>query len=324
MNSLTSDTIERPDASAEVDAFADAVIAGLERSQKQLPTRYLYDARGSELFERITALDEYYPTRTEIGILRVAAPEWTAALSRGTLLVEFGSGSSVKTELLLAATPNIATYLPIDVSVAALEDARRRLARRFPDLEVVPLVADFNAARIPERLGDRPRAGFFPGSTIGNFEPVEATALLRTFARVLGVGSRLLIGADLQKSRDILERAYDDREGVTAAFNLNLLRRIERELGARLDRDAFRHRAVYNEEHGRIEMYLVATHRQRIVVRGRTFDLAAGEQIHTESSHKYTVESFRALAAHAGWRAVDVWTDADGMFSVHALEVDAT
>lgn len=313
-------TLAPSDTTADADRFAAAVIAGLSRPQKQLPTRYLYDARGSELFERITALDEYYPTRTEIGILRTAGPEWTATLPAGAVLVEFGSGSSTKTELLLAASDAISAYLPIDVSSAALDDARQRLARRFPQLEIIPLVADFNTARMPERFASSPRAGFFPGSTIGNFEPGDAVALLKTFGHLLGKGSQLLIGVDLRKSRAILECAYDDGEGVTAEFNLNLLRRIERELGARLDREAFRHQAVYNEELGRVEIYLVSTRRQQIVVRGRTFQLTEGERIHTENCHKYTIEGFRALAARGGWRAINVWTDPDLLFSVHALE----
>ena len=304
-------------------AFADEVIAGLSADPKTLPTRFLYDARGSELFERITALDAYYPTRTEIGILRQAAPDWSATLPARTVLVEFGSGSSVKTEILLSATDAITTYVPIDVSEAALADARARLAKRFPKLDIVAIEADFTKAEMPPRLAGRHRAGFFPGSTIGNFEPPDAIALLRSFATIVGPEGQLMIGVDLRKDRAILERAYDDHEGVTAAFNLNLLRCLKNDLGAEVDVDGFAHLALYNEEKGRVEMHLVSRRRQRITLCGQTFELAEGERIHTENSHKYTIEGFLELAHAAGWAGEHVWTDAQNLFSVHALRVAA-
>ena len=299
--------------------FLREVIAGLSSTPKTLPTRFLYDARGSELFEQITELDVYYPTRTEIGILETAAPEWVAKLSPGTVLVEFGSGSSVKTELLLAASDEITTYVPIDVSRAALAEASQRLRARFPALEVVPVIGDFSALALPAEIMQRPLAGFFPGSTIGNFEPDEAIGLLRSFSQVLAPRGRLLIGVDLRKDRATLEEAYDDAEGVTAAFNLNLLRRMKRELSADLDLDGFEHLACYNAAKGRVEMHLVSRRPQVIEVAGHRFEIAEGERIHTENSHKHTLAGFAAMAEQAGWRTEDVWTDAAGLFSVHGL-----
>lgn len=301
--------------------FAREVLAGLARTPKTLPTRFLYDARGSELFERITELEEYYPTRTEIGILEVAAPKWVAALPQRTVLVEFGSGSSTKTEMLLAAGSNIVTYVPIDVSAAALEAAAGRLRKRFPRLEVAPVEADFTKAVLPPALADRPLAGFFPGSTIGNFEPEAAVGLLRTFARILAPRGRLLIGADLRKDRRTLERAYDDSQGVTAEFNLNLLHRMKRELGAQVDPDGFEHLAIFNSELSRVEMHLVSRHAQAIEVDGKRFPLQPGERIHTENSHKYTLAGFADMARTAGWHTAEVWMDPAGLFSVHALEL---
>lgn len=318
---LEADASETNAQKAMRAEFAREVVAGLSRTPKTLPTRFLYDARGSELFEQITELDEYYPTRTEIGILEVAAPKWVAALPQRTVLVEFGSGSSTKTEMLLAAGSNIVTYVPIDVSPAALDAAASRLRERFPTLEVVPIEADFTKAVLPPALADRPLAGFFPGSTIGNFEPEIAVGLLRTFARILAPRGRLLIGADLRKDRRTLERAYDDDQGVTAAFNLNLLHRMKRELGAKLDPDGFEHLATFNAELSRVEMHLVSRHAQTIEVDGKRFSLQPGERIHTENSHKYTFDGFAEMARTAGWHTAEVWTDPAGLFSVHALEL---
>jgi dimethylhistidine N-methyltransferase len=317
---ITMDRIECPPGADP--EFASEVVAGLSASPKTLPTRFLYDARGSELFEQITELEEYYPTRTEIDILHEAAPEWASTLPRDTTLVEFGSGSSIKTEILLAASGNITAYVPIDVSKAALDEACQRLQARFHELDIVPLEADFTSAVLPERLGGRSRAGFFPGSTIGNFEQDVAIALLKRFAEIVGPDGRLLIGVDLRKERGALERAYDDSEGVTAEFNLNLLARMQRELGAVVDLKGYEHLALYNEEKGRVEMHLVSRSRQTIEVCGHRFELAPGERIHTENSHKHTIESFQGLARCAGWRAENVWADPNRMFSVHALRAD--
>ncbi len=302
------------------DSFAAAVLDGLSRPEKTLPCRFIYDRAGSELFERITALPEYYPTRTEIGILESCAAEIVARTPAGTVLIEFGSGSSRKTEILLRALDRLAAYVPLDVSAAALEDASRRLHRRFPGLRVIPLVGDFRTPpRLPDDLADRPRLGFFPGSTIGNFAPDEAVLLLRSMAEALGRDGRLVIGVDLLKGAEVLIPAYDDAAGVTAAFNLNLLARANRDLGADFDLAAFRHEARFNEERGRIEMHLVSVREQVVRVLGQSFSFAAGESIHTESSHKYTSEGFRTLAARAGWTARRMWSDAAGLFSVHEL-----
>ena len=304
------------------DGFAAAVLHGLSQSAKTLPCRFIYDRRGSELFEEITALPEYYPTRTEIGILEACAAAVVARTPAGSVLIEFGSGSSRKTEILLRALDRLAAYVPLDVSAAALEDAERRLRSRFPGLRVLPLVGDFRAVpRLPADLAERPRLGFFPGSTIGNFAPDEAVALLRAMATALGGEGRLIIGVDLLKSADVLLPAYDDAAGITAAFNANLLVRANRELGADFEVDAFRHEARFNAEAGRIEMHLVSRREQVARVLGRSFAFAAGESIHTENSHKYTLDGFHALAARAGWSLRQVWTDAADLFSVHEMAV---
>ncbi len=300
--------------------FARAAVDGLSASPKTLPCRFFYDARGSQLFEQITRLPEYYPTRTEAGILRAQAAALVEDIPHGATLVEFGSGSSLKTEFLLE-TGRFARYLPLDVSASALDEAVARLRIRFPDLELAPLVADFtNGVRLPRAARDSALVGFFPGSTIGNFDPAAAVALLAKMAGLLGAGSRLIVGVDLQKDRRRLISAYDDAAGVTAAFNLNILERMQRELGARVDVAGFAHRARYNEAQHRIEMHLVSLRRQTIEVAGKTFALAAGETIHTESSFKYTVEGFAALAHDAGWRMRGVLVDEEALFAVVVLE----
>ena len=314
---MTHDTLagERAD-----DGFAAAVLDGLSRRPKSLPCRFIYDQAGSELFERITALPEYYPTRTEVGILEACAGAIVAGTPAGSVLIEFGSGSSRKTEILLRALDRLAAYVPIDVSASALADAATRLRAGFPGLRVHPLVGDFRAEpRLPADLAERPRLGFFPGSTIGNFAPGEAVDLLRSMAKALGRGGRLVIGVDLLKGAEVLIPAYDDAAGVTAAFNLNLLARANRELGADFALDAFRHEARFDAERGRIEMHLVSLRAQEVRVLGRRFAFAGGETIHTESSHKYTVDGFCGLAARAGWTSQRVWTDAAALFSVHEL-----
>lgn len=302
--------------------FAREVVAGLSSRPKTLPCRYFYDARGSELFEQITRLPEYYPTRTETAMLERHATRLVGDAPAGATLVEFGSGSSRKTESILRAG-GFATYLPIDVSSAALADAANRLRDCFPKLDIEPLVADFaSELRLPPLPRVAPLFGFFPGSTIGNFAPEDARLLLRGMARLLGRGGRLVIGVDLQKDRRTLEPAYDDAAGVTAAFNLNLLARMQRELGARLDIDGFAHRALYNERLGRIEMHLVSLRTQKIEVAGHVFAFDAGETIHTENSYKYTVEGFGALASRSGWSIRDVLVDEHRLFGVMSLEAE--
>ncbi|MCB1536954.1 MAG: L-histidine N(alpha)-methyltransferase [Rhodoblastus sp.] len=300
--------------------FAEDVIAGLSAHPRTLPCKYFYDARGSDLFEAITLLPEYYPTRTETGILHTRAADICAHLTPGSVLVEYGSGSSLKTEILLRAG-DFAAYAPIDISPAALEGAASRLRRRFPNLRVEPVIGDFvGDIALPHALGGLPRAGFFPGSTIGNFSPPEARALLRRMARQLGRGARLVIGVDLRKSPDILVPAYDDAQGVTAAFNLNLLARLRNELRARIDVNGFAHRAVWNARESRIEMHLVAKRPQTIALAGRSFAFAEGDTIHTENSYKYGAAQFEELTRAAGWRPLETFVDDERLFSVRVLE----
>jgi dimethylhistidine N-methyltransferase len=307
-------------ARAEEDDFATAVLDGLSRPRKTLPCRFFYDARGSELFEEITRLAEYYPTRTETAILEANAAEMAEGVPDGGVLVEFGSGSSLKTEILLRQLPQLGAYVCIDVSESALAAARRRLAARFPALDVRPVIGNFSRiATVPADLAERPRTGFFPGSTIGNLTPGEAAELLQVFRTCLAPGGRLIVGVDLKKDARQLVLAYNDACGVTAAFNLNLLARINRELGGTFDLAAFEHEAVYNPREGRIEMHLRSMRRQVVGVLGRPFYFGAGERIHTESSYKYAIEQFRDVAREAGWHPRRVWTDSGNLFSVHEL-----
>ncbi len=305
---------------SENGLFLADVWDGLGASPKVLPAKYFYDAAGSALFEQITVLPEYYPTRTELGILDARGPEIAALLPEGAALVEFGSGSTAKLRRLLRHLPGLSAYLPVDVSGEFLREQADLLRGDFPDLTVEPVVADFTRPfALPEGFENRALAGFFPGSTIGNFEPGEAARLLDVFGRILGPGAMLVLGVDLVKDRSVLEAAYDDAAGVTAAFNLNLLHRINGELDGEIDPDAFAHRAFFNEAASRIEMHLVSRRAQSVRVAGRGFAFAEGESIHTENSYKYTLDGFRALAARAGWASVEAWTDRDELFSVHAL-----
>jgi len=305
---------------AEEDEFAVAVLDGLSRPHKSLPCRFFYDARGSELFEEITRLPEYYPTRTETAILEAHAAQMAEGAPAGGVLVEFGSGSSRKTEILLRRLPRLGAYVCVDVSASALEAAQGRLAARFPTLDVRPIVGDFSfPVAFPADLAERPKTGFFPGSTIGNLTPVEAAHLLGVFRADLAPGGRLIVGVDLKKDARQLVLAYNDQQGVTAAFNLNLLARINRELAGTFDLDAFEHDAIYNPREGRIEMYLESRSEQEVHVRGRRLRFRAGERIHTENSYKYSIGQFQELAREAGWEARRVWTDGAHMFSVHEL-----
>jgi L-histidine Nalpha-methyltransferase len=300
------------------NTFAADVVAGLTAKPKRLPPKYFYDLAGSALFERITALAEYYPTRSELGILQANAPAIASLFPPGCALIEFGAGSSRKARILLGAAATVEVYVPVDISGDFLRQDAAQLRRDFLHLAVHPLVTDFTEAfKLPPGLAKLPRVGFFPGSTIGNFEPHEAAKFLRHAGNMLGIGAVLLIGVDLIKDQKILHRAYNDAAGVTAKFNLNLLARINRELGANFDLAAFEHHACYNGTENRIEMYLASTRRQKVRVNGATFDFRAGETIHTENSYKYTVESFQALARGSSWSPLKVWSD--GMFSVHAL-----
>ncbi|MEL7048620.1 MAG: L-histidine N(alpha)-methyltransferase [Pseudomonadota bacterium] len=302
--------------------FAEALFQGLTSRQKSIPCRFLYDAKGSQLFEEITRQPEYYPTRTEAGILASCAPEIAAVTEEGSVLIEFGSGSSTKTEiLLLALGQKLKTYVPLDISKAALDDALERLSGRFPQLPITPITADFsNPIALPADMAGRKRIGFFPGSTIGNLVPDEAVTLLSSMRTTLGHDGQLIIGTDLVKPLDVLVPAYNDTAGVTAAFNLNVLRHANRVIGTDFKLENFRHDAIWNPDKSRMEMHLISGTEQTITGLSRPVTIAAGEHLHTENSHKYTIESFHALAAKAGWEPANVWTDDDKMFAVHALK----
>jgi len=307
---------------AASDSFADHVIFGLNENPKWLSAKYFYDAAGSELFEEITRLPEYYPTRTELTILERRAAEMSAFIPLAAALVEFGTGSTKKARILLNASPQIAAYVPVDISGEFLAQEAAALRRAMPNLAVLPVAADFTRDfELPAPIRNRPRVGFFPGSTIGNFEPHDAAEFLRQAGRILGPGATMIVGVDRIKDEAVLNAAYDDAAGVTARFNLNVLTRMNRELGGNFDLSAFRHRAFYNAADRRIEMHLESLKAQTVTVAGRTFEFRKGETIHTESSYKYTVESFRALATGAGWRPVAVWTDERDYFAVHALKL---
>jgi dimethylhistidine N-methyltransferase len=316
----TRTAVRAPRPLDTVNTFAADVLAGLTAKPKRLPPKYFYDLAGSALFERITRLPEYYPTRSELGLLKKHAPAIASLFPSGSALIEFGSGSSTKARVLLRAAASVEAYVPIDLSGDFLREDAARLRRDLPHLAIHPVVADFTAmTEPPPEIASKPRAGFFPGSTIGNFEPHEAAAFLRRAGRILGPGAVLVVGVDLVKAPDILHRAYNDAEGVTAKFNLNLLARINRELGADFNLDAFEHRACYNIDRSRIEMYLASTKSQRVRLCDTTIEFRAGETIHTENSYKYSIESFQALAHGSGWLPLAAWTD--GLFSVHALRM---
>jgi dimethylhistidine N-methyltransferase len=322
MKLMSNKALRLPGGATGPDAdFAASVIEGLSRPRKSLPCRFFYDARGSELFEEITKLPEYYPTRTEIAILEAHAAEMAECLLERAVLVEFGSGSSRKTEILLKTLRDLAVYVPVDVSQSALDDAKRRLFERFPALAVHPVVGDFTRpVAFPDDLAKAPKLGFFPGSTIGNFSAPAASQLLGTMRGMLSPEGRLVVGVDLKKDARALVRAYNDEDGVTAAFNLNLLARINRELEGSFDLDGFRHEAIYEPREGRIEMHLVSLKTQAASVQGHCFRFMPGETIHTENSYKYTIGQFQDLARRAGWAPGRVWTDDRNLFSVHELQ----
>jgi L-histidine N-alpha-methyltransferase len=306
----------------DFDDFAQAVLAGFARRPRSIPCRFLYDARGSELFEEITKLEEYYPTRTETALLEAYGEEIARLAGKGRILVEFGSGSSRKTSLLLSALGEVPAYIPIDIAAESLKEAAAWLSGQHEGLTILPLIADFTTTRkLPPATRRKKRLGFFSGSTIGNLSHDEANAFLENAARLLGPGSALLVGVDLKKPVSILLPAYDDGQGVTAAFTLNLLARINRELDGTFEVTRFAHEAVYNRVAGRVEIYLKSLTAQTVRVRGRAFSFAAGERIHTENSHKYSVTGFQGLARRSGWDPVKAWTDPDRLFSLHLLRL---
>jgi L-histidine N-alpha-methyltransferase len=304
-----------------VQRFRADVLRGLRLPARELPCKYFYDDIGSELFERITELEEYYPTRVELGIMRRHVRDMADLMGPRCLLIEYGSGSSTKTRLLLDQLIAPAGYVPIDVSTQHLHRSARKLMAEYPGLPVYPVSADFT---LPLELPAAPQAPsrrvvYFPGSTIGNLTLAQAIALLRQTASLVGPGGGLLLGADLQKDRRVLERAYNDAGGVTASFNRNLLVRINRELGGDFDVDAFAHRAFYNVAAGRIEMHLVSRRRQSVNIGVAEFFFAADQSIRTEYSYKYTFPMLRELAAAGGFAVEQTWVDERGYFSVSFL-----
>ena len=313
------------DLESIVEDFETAVVAGLSATPKTLPCKFFYDQAGSELFSRICELDEYYPTRTEVGLLRRISGNIARLMGPDCHLIEFGSGDGIKVRLLLDAVNALAGYTAVDISRDHLKRSAEDLARLYPDIEIAAICADYTKpfdVPPPSAKADARRVGFFPGSTIGNFTPAEAVEFLRTAAKLLE-GGDLIIGVDLKKDIARLESAYNDSEGVTAAFNLNLLARINRELSGDFIIDAFEHRAHYDPVAGRIEMHLISRRDQFVTVGGRRFDFVAGETIHTENSYKYAIEEFREVAANAGFKVVGGWTDDENLFSIHYLRAES-
>ena len=320
---MPDDTALMPAAGSTV---ADAAIAGLSQMHKTLPAKLFYDEEGCRLFARITELPEYYLTRTELGLLADVAPPLAAELPAPSVLVEYGASDEAKAELLLrecdrSGAAVFPVYVPIDVAVPALEQMRARLRQRRPALSVHAVAADFmDAMQLPAAVPALPRLGFFPGSTIGNLDPAEVRRFLRQARETLGADASFLVGVDMRKDPAVLVAAYDDAEGVTAAFNRNLLVRLNREAGADFDPDAFAHRAVWNDAESRIEMHLVSRRAQTVSVAGRAISFARGESIHTENSYKYAPEHFATLAHESGWHTAELWTDPAQLFSLHLLE----
>ena len=305
---------------AELVDFRRSVEAGLSGTQKRLEAKYFYDAAGSDLFDDICELEEYYPTRTETKILEDRLGELADIVGPGVEVVELGSGSSLKTRHLLSALDQPVRYIPLDISASYLNSAATRLQKMFSDLEIAPLEADFSTRlALPEQEGDGKRVLFFPGSTIGNFNRKDARNFLERMYYETQA-DYFIIGVDLKKDKATLEAAYDDDKGVTAAFNLNLLTRINRELGGDFDLSNFEHMARYKEALGRVEMHIVSNKAQQVRIGDFAVDFTAGETIHTENSNKYTPEEFRALVSGTGWVPVKLWVDEKQLFSVHLLE----
>jgi dimethylhistidine N-methyltransferase len=303
--------------------FLNDVVHGLWRPQKQVPCKYFYDEIGSALFDQICELDEYYLTRTELEILQAHAPEMAEAIGPDCELIEFGSGSGTKTRLLLEHLEAPRAYMPIDVARPSIEHSALALARHFPALSVLPVHADFTGplSLPPTGLPQARRVVYFPGSTIGNFSPRAAVRLLRSIARLVGRGGGLLVGFDLDKDESIVWPAYNDRRGVTAAFNLNLLARVNHELAGNFDLDAFAHRATYVRDHERVEMHLVSRSAQLVRVAGLEFGFDEQETIHTECSYKYSLEHIERLTSRAGFRLIGQWLDPMRYFVVQYLTV---
>lgn len=325
MDHKPGDVVRVVDQSVPRVTFLEDVLEGLRMPQKEIFSKYFYDRRGSELFDQICELDEYYPTRTELAIMTDHIDEIVTAVGPDVMLVEYGSGSSSKTRILLDHLENPVAYVPIDISRGHLLDTSETLAADYPKLQVLPVVADYTGSLELPEPHRRPRrvVGYFPGSTVGNFDREAAHEFLGAVAHEVGSGGGLLIGVDLKKDVGILERAYNDAAGVTAAFNLNLLRRINRELGADFDIDQFEHRAFWSESEGRIEMHLRSRKDQTVRINGEAVRFTEGETIHTENSHKFGVEEFASLA-HPWFEQRKVWVDEGRLFSVQYLETSNT
>jgi dimethylhistidine N-methyltransferase len=319
MNVYASALAEAHLPDEQTSTFAREAIGDLSQRPKRLSPKYFYDATGSELFEAITRLPEYYPTRTELSILRDRGSEIAAIIPDGAALIEFGAGATTKVRLLLEKC-TIGAYVPVDISGDFLKEQADALRKDFPGLAVYPVAADFTTPfALPPEIANMPKVGFFPGSTLGNFEPHEACAFLRSARQILGEGAQMIIGVDLEKDERVLYDAYNDAAGVTARFNLNVLVRINRELGGNFDLSSFTHRAIYNRERHRIEMHLISKKSQSVRLLGTSVAFRAGESIHTENSYKYSIDRFTALARGSGWTPRESWTDKAAMFSVHAL-----
>ena len=323
LNPYRADISAIPPQGVDADDFARALLAGLSSSRKEIPCKYFYDAEGSALFDKICALPEYYVARTELALLARHADEFAALVGADTELVEFGAGSGRKVQLLLNAVVRPRAYLPIDISSDYLLASATRIDADYPDLIVKPVIADFSRPFVlpPVTRGAQRRIGFFPGSTIGNFTPEAMLRFLRDAARLLR-GGGLLVGVDLIKDPALLHAAYNDAVGLTAAFNKNLLARANRELGAGFDLSRFHHHACYNPLLQRIEMYLVSAARQQVSIAGQAVSFAEGEAVHTENSHKMTIEGFRSLAVKAGFAPRAIWCDVQRLFSLHWLEAN--
>ena len=317
--STAAEQISPPESS---DFISDA-IAGLSSNPRTLPSKYFYDERGAALFQKICDLPEYYITRTEIDILDRNRAEIASRLGPNIELIGLGTGAGTKTRILIEALETPAVYIPVDISEKQLRESTTNFRKIFPDLEILPVCADYLQPVVLPSPHHKPARNvlYFPGSTIGNFEPDEAVQFLRRVANVCRENGGLLIGADLKKARDVLEAAYNDRAGVTAQFNLNLLARANRELGADFDLDQWRHRAIYNSDAGRIEMYLISESDQFVHLDEQRFHFRRAEKIVTEFSYKYSPEEFAALAGKAGFEFVQMWTDDARLFGVFYFAV---
>ncbi|HUI35690.1 MAG TPA: L-histidine N(alpha)-methyltransferase [Stellaceae bacterium] len=306
------------------ESFRDAVLAGLEREPRSLPCKFFYDARGSQLFEAICEVPEYYLTRAEMAILETYAGAIAERIGPHCRLIELGSGASRKVRLLLNALEAPVAYVPVDISRDFLRQSAASIAADFPELQIAAVCADYTRPFELPAISGPPgkRVGFFPGSTIGNFEPEAVVQFFAHSGRLLGAGAEMLVGVDVKKEKAVLDAAYNDAAGLNAEFNLNLLHRIAKELDSDLDIAGFEHVAFYNPVEGRVELYIRSKTAQSAVIAGRRFSFGAGEMIHTENSYKYAIPEFQALAARAGFMSLDTWTDADGKFSVHYFRRD--